>query len=323
MNIENIIRLTQLRGMGRKTSFKVLETLTFKPSKEELVDFILDFSNENKFTRLPIYSKDDVQLAFDKAEQIMDKSEKNNVKIISYYDNNYPKSLKEIPDPPLILNLKGDISILNEMTGIAIIGTRQPTGAGVKAGKYFASLLGKRGYNIVSGLAIGCDASAHIGCLEAKGKTTAILAHGFQTIYPKENKELATQIVDEGGVLLSEYLIGTGALPNYFIERDRLQSGLSNATIVIQTAEKGGTMHAVNATIKSGKKLAAVKYNSPELINDKTQGNESLIRAGKAFSLTSLNIEEFLASVPLINNDHENHEKLPTSNLDDYQYKIF
>jgi DNA processing protein len=115
--------------------------------------------------------------------------------------------------------------------------------------------------------------------------------------YPKQNIELAESIFDNGGVLLSEYLYGTGALTNYFVERDRLQSGLSKATIVIQTDEKGGTMHAVNATIKSNKKLAAIKFKGDELLYSKTKGNELLIREGKAFPLSSENLAEFLESL--------------------------
>jgi DNA processing protein len=187
---------------------------------------------------------------------------------------------------------------LYETSGIAIIGTREPSEAGFKAGEYFGEKLGNSGFNIVSGLAIGCDASAHRGALKANGFTTAILAHGMQTIYPKENKRLAEDILNNDGIILTEYIWGTGALPNYFVERDRLQAGLSKGTIVIQTDIQGGTMHAVNATIKSNKPLAAVKYvANTELNNPKIKGNEMLINEGKAFPLTSKNLDEFVKKI--------------------------
>ena len=119
------------------------------------------------------------------------------------------------------------------------------------------------------------------------------MAHGLHTIYPKENTELAEDIVNKGGVLISEYFIGTGALPNYFVERDRLQAGLSIATIVIQTGIIGGTMHAVNATLESNKILSAVNYKS-NLFSEKVLGNNMLIEEKNAFPLKSDNYNQLL-----------------------------
>jgi DNA processing protein len=112
-------------------------------------------------------------------------------------------------------------------------------------------------------------------------------------VYPKENEKLAESIIDSGGVLLSEYFIGEGALADYFVERDRLQAGLSKATIVIQTDIQGSTMYAVNATLNSNKSLAAVQYE-PDIYSSEIRGNDMLIKTGKAFPLTSSSVNEFI-----------------------------
>ena len=187
--------------------------------------------------------------------------------------------------------------------GIAVIGTREPTPNGEKAGKYFSGELAKRGFNIVSGLAVGCDTTGHIGALEVGGITTAFLANGldWDSIYPKENLELAKEIVNKGGLLLSEYPVGQSCGRYGLVARDRLQAGLSYATIVVQTGEKGGTMHAVNATINSGKPLFAVEYKKNEdITHSKVQGNIKLINEQKAYPLRSDCIDEAVLMIKTV-----------------------
>jgi DNA processing protein len=294
IRIESIVDLLQIKGMGRRTAFKICKNLDFSPTSDEWFDVLSKFVGENPNVRMPLLNKSVITESFKRSEQILEKSENAGVKIFSFFDSQYPECLKSIADPPLIINIKGDINKLKTFDGIAIIGTREPNDAGLRAGVFFSKALAERGFNIVSGLAKGCDTAAHQGSLLVGGMTTAVLAHGLQTIYPKENKNLAENILNSGGILLSEYLFGSGALSNYFIERDRLQSGLSKATIVIQTAQKGGTMHAVRATLNSNKILATVKYGNQELGFEKTEGNEMLIRNGEAFPLSSTNLIEFI-----------------------------
>lgn len=139
------------------------------------------------------------------------------------------------------------------------------------------------------------------------GATTAFLANGLDwaSIYPKENLNLAKDIVTKGGLLLSEYPIGQTCGKYSLVARDRLQAGLSYATIVIQTGERGGTMHAVNATINSKKPLFAVEYKTYEdTKHDKVQGNIELIKDGKAHPLRSTAIDEAIRFI-------ENAYKVP------------
>lgn len=326
LKTEQLIKILQLKGLGRKSAFQFCNISLEEvfSTNQELIDFLRISIAKKLVKRLTEYSEQEYLEAFEKAEKIIEYSEKENIKFVSYYDTHFPKSLKDIKNPPIVLNFKGDIKVLNTIESIAIIGTRKPTIEGVKSGEYFGEIFGKEGFNVVSGLAIGCDSSAHRGCLKVKGITTAILAHGLHTIYPKENSELAEEILNKGGVLLSEYFFGTGASPNNFIERDRLQAGLSIATIVIQTAIKGGTMHAVNETLDSSKILSAVKYKN-DLNSDKILGNIMLIEQKKAFPLEFDNYNELIG---LINSETQtsNFNKSSNNNTkkenDSEQFKL-
>jgi len=295
LSTDQIIKILQLKNIGRKTAFKIQEKSINQTilNDKELADYLTTLSKEKLVPNLPSYTLFDFKSAFDDGNLIIESSLNNNIKYVSFYEPNYPLRLKLENDPPIILNYKGNIEILNSMKSVAIIGTREPNKSGESAAHYFGKKFGGLGFNVVSGLAIGCDSFGHKGCVESNGITTAILAHGLQTIYPKENRILAQKIIELGGLLVSEYFYGVTARPNFFVERDRLQAGLADATIVIQTDIKGGTMHAINSTLKSEKPLAAGQYKSDSQFI-KTRGNEFLIKEGKAFALTSTTFEIFL-----------------------------
>lgn len=295
LTAEQIIKVLQLKNIGRKTAFKIYDNSINQciSDDKDLINFLTSLSQRKLVPNLATYTLYEFQSAFDDGNCIIEDSVNNNVKYISFFDQKFPSRLRNENDPPIIINYKGNLEILNSMKSVAIIGTREPNKPGEIAAYHFGNKFGSLGYNVISGLAIGCDSFGHKGCIDAKGITTAILAHGLQTIYPKENKILAQEILELGGLLISEYLFGTTARPNFFVERDRLQAGLADATVVIQTDIKGGTMHAVNATIKSNKPLAAIQFK-PDSQFTKTRGNESLIKEGKAFALTSSSLDEFL-----------------------------
>jgi len=278
----NIVKLQQVKGLGKAKISKLQEITSFEPqSNADLLDILIEHSKE---LRLGEISKSDIFLAFEKGDQLIEKSLENNIKILSINDSNYPELLKRTKAAPLLLSVKGsNLSALN-MPSVAVIGTREVSKYGFQIGERIAYLLAENNINVISGLAKGCDTSAHIGCLRGKGTTLGILAHGLDYIYPKENTKLAEMILEQDGLLVSEYFIGTRGLPNYFVERDRIQAGMSNATIVIETDIKGGTMHTVNFTLDYDRILAA--YNHPEDKQfEKTRGNQMLIAQGKAIPL--------------------------------------
>lgn len=310
LKTEFILTLQLLDGIGNKTIFKIVNQIS---TTIESVNELCSFWKTLKGKKFQNISDIDIINANSAARRIISESELNGIGLISFYDYEFPEILKnsidesEKLDPPLLLYYRGDLSTLQK-PGIAIIGTREPTANGIKAGEYFASEFAKRGYNIVSGLAIGCDSSAHRGALLSKGATTAFLANGldWDSIYPKENLGLAKEIVENGGILLSEYSIGQSCGRYSLVARDRLQAGLSYATIVIQTGIIGGTMHAVNATLASKKPLFAVAYNSQhDISHEKVQGNNMLISTNKAHPLSSKNIEN---AISIIEQSRDNYK---------------
>ncbi len=250
------------------------------------------------------FTVSDIISAETKAKRIFDKSENLGISIISIFDEIYPSNLRHIVDEkgknnsPIFLHIKGDPLKLSHKYGIAVIGTREITPEGEQAGLLFSKMFAEANFNIISGLAIGCDTTAHKGALNANGLTTAFLAGGLDLpIYPKENTALAQEIIDRGGLLVSEYPVGDPILANKFVARDRLQSGLADATLVIQTGIKGGTMHAVNATIVNKKPLYAVQYKGSILQHEKVQGNIKLCNDNHAQPLTSKNIEDTIVKL--------------------------
>jgi DNA processing protein len=302
LKTEFILTLQQLKGIGVKTILDIAKSIDYNI---ETIDELCNFWSRLKGRKFEKIISDDIYIANRNAIRIIEASKRDGIGIISYFEKEFPTILKHCinedgkEEPVILLYFRGDLKAL-EKPGVAIIGTREPTDNGIKAGKYFASELAKENFNIVSGLAIGCDTTAHQGALSVQGTTTAFLANGldWNSIYPKENLELAKQIVANGGLLLSEYSIGQACNRYALVARDRLQAALSYATIAIQTGVKGGTMHAVNTTIVSHKPLFMVEYkNDTDNSHEKVQGNNKLIQEKKAHPLRSDNLK---ASIGII-----------------------
>lgn len=319
LNKELIITLQQLKGIGTKTILNIADDTTDEvKSIQDLCAYWKTLSGK-KYEKI---SLDDLYSAHRLAKDIINRSIDNNIGIITYYEPQFPQSLKECIDgngkisPAIVLYYRGDLGVLKKPS-IAVIGTREPTPNGVKAGIHFSEEFAKRGFNIVSGLAIGCDTAGHRGALNVGGTTTTFLANGldWDSIYPKSNLNLAKEIVDKGGILLSEYPMGESVNRYGLVARDRLQAGLSSATIAIQTGIKGGTMHAVNATIKANKPLFMVRYkHSEDIISDKVQGNIKLLQEGTAKPLGADTLEESIAIVKkFINTTNKPSEPIQTS----------
>lgn len=189
--------------------------------------------------------------------------QKNNVETITFNNLNYPYVLKEISSPPLCLYCKGDISLLNSQC-FAVVGTRKPTDYGIVVTKQYCKELANANLTIVSGLAVGVDSVAHKTSLENDGKTIAVLAGGFNHIYPQTNYNLA-KTIEEKGLLVSEYPPSTKPLSYYFPIRNRIIAGLSKGVLVPEMGEKSGSMHTINYAIEFNRDIFVVpgKINSP------------------------------------------------------------
>lgn len=182
---------------------------------------------------------------------------KLNIKITTFLDSDFPENLKNLEDGPVILYYKGSLTALRK-TSVAIVGTRKMTYYGREVTEKFASELSSFGITIISGLARGVDTVAHKASISAGGATVAVLGNGLDSVYPLENKTLADVIVEKGGALISEFPLGYPALPVNFAIRNRIVSGLSDAVIVIEGAEKSGTLLTASHAAEQGKTVFAV-----------------------------------------------------------------
>ncbi|WP_186193482.1 DNA-processing protein DprA [Burkholderia gladioli] len=175
-------------------------------------------------------------------------AEKQGASILSPLDADYPELLRPLKDRPALLFVRGNPAAFSTKA-VAIVGTREPSAHGKLTGERVTKYLVEAGWQVVSGLAVGLDTVAHETTLLGGGSTVAVLAHGLDTIYPKSNADLAERILENGGLLVSEYPYGTPSYPGQFVERDRLQAGLAKGVIMVQSGETGGSWHASRAAI--------------------------------------------------------------------------
>lgn len=172
----------------------------------------------------------------------------------------YPKPLGEIYDPPLVLYVRGDASILQEV-GIAVIGTRHPTPYGLGMAERLSTDLANCGLVIISGMARGIDSIAHKGAVQARGRTIAVFGTGVDVIYPRENRKLSEQILELGGALVSEFPLSTPPNPHNFPLRNRIISGLSRGVLVVEAGEFSGTRITSRCALEQCREVFAVPGN--------------------------------------------------------------
>lgn len=179
------------------------------------------------------------------------------INVTTILDSDFPNNLKGLDSAPLVLYYKGSLKCL-KINSVAIVGTRKITAYGREVTEQFSGGLSSFGVTIISGLAHGVDTAAHKACLSSGGATVAVLGNGLDTIYPSENTILASEIIKKGGAIISEYPLGYPALPENFASRNRIVSGLSDAVIIIEGAEKSGTLLTAGHAAEQGKTVFAV-----------------------------------------------------------------
>ena len=266
------IWLSLINGLGSRRKMKLLEIYKtpekiYNLSKEQLLK-IKGIGEE--VVKNIVVSKNQKLLNYH-----IKYMKENNIRIINICEKNYPQVLKEIYDRPISLYIKGNTNILNNKS-IAIVGCRDCTNYGRSAAKYFAYNLTKKNINIVSGLAKGVDSYAHIGSLST-GNTIAVLGNGLDTIYPKENTELAKEIIKNGGTIISEYPCGTKPNKMNFPARNRIISGMCDGIIVIEAKEKSGTLITVDFALEQGRDVFVIPGNINSV---NSVGTNELIKQG-------------------------------------------
>jgi len=235
-----------------------------------------------------------LDLAIETALRDLKFHESRGIKVIAIHSPIYPRLLESIPDPPLVLFVKGATEALLENTNVAIVGTRDTTPTGEKVAGRIAKWLGEHDWCIVSGLAKGIDAAAHRGALEAKAKTIAVMATALDKIYPAENRELADQILEGGGCWVSELALRKQPHRGTFVQRDRIQSGLSVAVIPVQTDVEGGTMHTVRFAERQERLLLCPRPIDQESSLKQYAGIRRLIETHRARPFASDQYREVL-----------------------------
>lgn len=202
----------------------------------------------------------------------------------------YPSLLKEIPKPPSILYLNGNIDCLKQPT-IAIVGTRKATPYGLKMARGLARDLAAEGITIVSGLALGIDAEAHIGTLEADGKTIAVLGSGINQVYPSTNRLLAKKIIECGGAIVSEFTPDLKPDKWTFPQRNRIIAGLSQMTIVVEAPKRSGALITAYLALDYNREVGAIPGEIESINSD---GTNNLIRLGATLIRSADDVLEVL-----------------------------
>lgn len=220
--------------------------------------------------------------AFRKAEHEFSRAEDIGVEIVSIHDDHYPARLRQIKDAPKVLYVAGNLSVLEK--SVACVGTRDPNEFGSVVTDRITSMLAESGWTIVSGLARGVDRISHEAALKNTCPTAAIIGSGIDTFASSAAMELAEKIVSEGGLVISEQPMGKDADPSSLIRRNRIQTGASVATVIMQAFVESGTMHSVRYAVQQGRPLYAPAV--PEAFH-----NDDLNKA--AIALTTMSPMEF------------------------------
>lgn len=211
-------------------------------------------------------------------DKIIARLEEENIKVITINNENYPKLLAEIYNPPPLLYYKGEIDLKDEFI-LAVVGTRKYTNYGKQVTEHIVKDLAANNLTIVSGLALGIDALAHLATLEVNGKTIAVLGSGLdkQSLYPSQNRYLADRIIRSNGVIISEFPPGTPPLRHNFPQRNRIISGLSLGTLVTEAGEKSGALITANFALEQNREVFTVPGN---IYSPASQGPNKLIKLG-------------------------------------------
>jgi len=271
MQIAEAIELTLVPGIGSSVQRKLLETC------REVSEIYALGANALVGMGAPPESAEAVAARHYRSmsEEILDWCRREGCRLLLRGSHGYPPILDEIYDPPLVLYARGDPAA-TEAAAVAIVGTRKPTPYGLQMAEGLAGDLAYRGVAVISGLARGIDAAAHRGCLDSKGRTIAVLGCGIDVTYPREHRRLTEKIL-ERGLILSEFPPGTSPAPQNFPVRNRIISGLSLGTLIVEASEYSGSLITARLAIEQNREVFAVPGN---LTSPRSFGPNFLIKQG-------------------------------------------
>ncbi len=234
-----------------------------------------------------------VRAAADTGAEALRLAETRGILPVPWFDERYPALLSCTEDPPPVLWTRGRLEVAGRAS-VAIVGSRAATPYALQVGRRLAAELAERGIVVVSGLARGVDSSAHTGCLEALGETVAVLGSGLDRVYPQEHERLASKI-SEKGLLISELGPGAAPLAENFPLRNRIISGISLGTVVVEASESSGSLITAACALKQGRDVMAVPGS---VLNGRNRGSHGLLKEGAKVVETADDILEELGWRP-------------------------
>lgn len=249
-------------------------------------------------------------------ETVWERIQSAGVQVLTWEDEAYPRHLKEIDQPPPVLYMRGSLLPEDEWA-VAIVGTRKVTAYGRQVAEDIATVLAHSGVTIVSGMARGIDSVAHQAALNAGGRTLAVLGSGVDQVYPPENRKLAAQIM-EHGALLSDYALGTQPDGVNFPPRNRIISGLSLATVIVEAGETSGALITASFAAEQGRDVFAVPGN---ITAPQSLGTNRLIRDGAQPLLSPQDVLEAL-NLTMVTEHQVARVALPTDPVEAHLYKL-
>jgi len=215
-----------------------------------------------------------------KSQDLLSSCADKGIQVVTWSSADYPTLLRPIYRPPLALFIRqGEancISLLNSPS-VAIVGSRKADSSGVVIAEQLSREVAQAGLTVISGLAVGIDAAAHRGALNAKGKTIAVFGHGLDYLYPASHEGLAAEIIKSGGMLVSQFSPDKPPLPAYFLERNRVIAGLSRAVVVVQATARSGSLATARFGLEEGREILV----APGAIDDpRYEGSNALLKQG-------------------------------------------
>ncbi|PID57458.1 MAG: DNA-protecting protein DprA [Ignavibacteriae bacterium] len=311
--------LSDTEGVGASKVFNLLAKFNsidnlFNASFQNLIEIN---GISNKIANRLLKQIDEFKTASIPIKVELEKLDKLNARWTTYWSDDYPKILKEIYFPPIILYYKGTIK-KEDSISLAVVGTRVPTRYGKTVAENFAKELSDYGITVVSGMARGIDSFAHAGALKGNGRTIAVIGSGLDVIYPAENNKLFEKIAENGAVI-SEYILGTKPDAQNFPKRNRIISGLSLGTLVVETKRTGGALQTASFALDQNREVFAIPGNIGSL---QSEGTNKIIQKGEAKLVTC--IEDILTELNLkIKPEVGKSIPKPAPNLNIFEQKIF
>ncbi|HEX3000728.1 MAG TPA: DNA-processing protein DprA, partial [Armatimonadota bacterium] len=250
------------------------------------------FADEKLYADLPGLKKSDMAALCDKnllpARKALDDCEENGYRIVTLGDGEYPSRLRNIPDPPVVIYVRGRLPVMDEEAAVAVVGTRSCTAYGTITAERMGYDLTRHGCLVVTGLARGVDSAAARGALRAGGRVVGVVGSGLDIVYPPENRQLFEDVAAQGAVI-SEYPPGTPAAGEHFPQRNRLISGISAGVVVVEAPPKSGALITASHALEQGRDVYAVPGN---VDSPGSEGPNKLIREGAALVTSGKEIAE-------------------------------